>query len=40
VTRGTRFAFLPFLYDEASAQRRERESVRYADPSLRYQAAR
>jgi len=40
VTRGTRFAFLPFLYDEASAQRRERESVRYVDPSLRYQAAR
>jgi predicted 2-oxoglutarate/Fe(II)-dependent dioxygenase YbiX len=40
VTRGTRFAVLPFLYDEASAQRRERESVRHADASLRYRAAR
>lgn len=36
VTRGQRFAFLPFLYDEAAAQRRERNNTKYADPSVHY----
>jgi predicted 2-oxoglutarate/Fe(II)-dependent dioxygenase YbiX/peroxiredoxin len=36
VTRGARYAFLPFLYDEASAARREAGSALYADPALRY----
>ncbi|RYF88807.1 MAG: 2OG-Fe(II) oxygenase, partial [Caulobacteraceae bacterium] len=33
VTRGERFAFLPFLYDEASAKVRE-ENLKYLDPAL------
>ena len=33
VTRGERFAFLPFLYDEAAAQIRE-TNLKYLDPSL------
>jgi len=33
VTRGTRFAFLPFLYDEAAAQIREQNN-RYLDEAL------
>lgn len=36
VTRGQRFAFLPFLYDEAAAQRRERNNTKYVDPSVHY----
>lgn len=36
VTRGQRYAFLPFLYDEAAAQRRERNNAKYADPSVHY----
>ena len=31
VTRGRRFAFLPFLYDEAGQQIRERNQARFAD---------
>ncbi|MFV3075316.1 2OG-Fe(II) oxygenase [Niveispirillum fermenti] len=38
VTSGTRYAFLPFLYDEEGAKQRE-ENVRYlGDGSARYQA--
>lgn len=33
VTRGERFAFLPFLYDEAAAKIRE-ENLKYLDPAL------
>ncbi len=33
VTRGERFAFLPFLYDEAAAQIRE-ANLKYLDPAL------
>lgn len=33
VTRGERFAFLPFLYDEAAAEIRE-ANLRYLDPAL------
>lgn len=33
VTRGERFAFLPFLYDEASAKVRE-ANLKYLDPAL------
>ena len=33
VTRGERFAFLPFLYDEAAAKVRE-ENLKYLDPTL------
>lgn len=33
VTRGERFAFLPFLYDEAGAKVRE-ENLKYLDPAL------
>ncbi|MDI6623877.1 MAG: 2OG-Fe(II) oxygenase [Brevundimonas sp.] len=33
VTRGERFAFLPFLYDEAAAKIRE-ENLKYLDPTL------
>ena len=33
VTRGERFAFLPFLYDEAAAQIRE-VNLKYLDPAL------
>jgi peroxiredoxin len=36
VTRGKRYAFVPFLYDEASARQREVNNARYADPSLHY----
>jgi predicted 2-oxoglutarate/Fe(II)-dependent dioxygenase YbiX/peroxiredoxin len=38
VTRGRRFAFLPFLYDEAAARRREANNARLADPSKHYRA--
>lgn len=40
VTRGERFAFLPFLYDEEGARIRERNSGALADPRLRYAAGR
>jgi predicted 2-oxoglutarate/Fe(II)-dependent dioxygenase YbiX len=33
VTRGERFAFLPFLYDEAAAKIRE-ENLKYIDPAV------
>lgn len=33
VTRGERFAFLPFLYDEAAAQIRQ-ENLKFLDPAL------
>ena len=33
VTRGERFAFLPFLYDEAAAVIRE-ANLKYLDPAL------
>ncbi len=36
VTRGKRYAFLPFLYDEAAAQRREANNAKYADPNVHY----
>lgn len=36
VTRGRRYAFLPFLYDEAAAQRREAHSAKYTDPDKHY----
>jgi peroxiredoxin len=36
VTRGKRYAFVPFLYDEASARQREANNARYVDPSLHY----
>lgn len=38
VTRGIRYAFVPFLYDEASAQQRERNNSRYVDPKHHYSA--
>jgi hypothetical protein len=33
VTRGKRYAFLPFLYDEAAAAIREKNN-RYLDPEI------
>ena len=39
VTRGTRYAVLPFLYDEASAALREAQNAQYADPALHYRRA-
>ena len=39
VTRGERFAFLPFLYDEAGAVIRERNNRYLADDALRYRLA-
>lgn len=36
VTRGRRFAFLPFLYDEAAAQRREANNAKYVEPDKHY----
>jgi predicted 2-oxoglutarate/Fe(II)-dependent dioxygenase YbiX len=39
VTRGRRFAFLPFLYDEAAARQREANNARLADPTKHYRAA-
>lgn len=36
VTRGRRYAFLPFLYDEASAAIREANNARYPDPVHHY----
>jgi predicted 2-oxoglutarate/Fe(II)-dependent dioxygenase YbiX/peroxiredoxin len=38
VTRGRRYAFLPFLYDEASARQREANNARLADASKHYKA--
>jgi peroxiredoxin len=37
VTRGERYAFLPFLYDEAAAARREANNELYVDPAHHYQ---
>jgi predicted 2-oxoglutarate/Fe(II)-dependent dioxygenase YbiX len=36
VTRGKRYAFVPFLYDEASARQRQENNSRYVDPALHY----
>lgn len=36
VTRGKRYAFLPFLYDEAAAALREGNNARYVDPVHNY----
>ncbi|MBI5275327.1 MAG: 2OG-Fe(II) oxygenase [Burkholderiales bacterium] len=36
VTRGKRYAFLPFLYDEAAAARREANNAQYPDPRHHY----
>ena len=36
VTQGKRYAFLPFVYDEASAARREANNAKFADPSVHY----
>jgi predicted 2-oxoglutarate/Fe(II)-dependent dioxygenase YbiX len=36
VTSGRRYAFLPFLYDEAAAARREAMNDKYIDPVHRY----
>jgi predicted 2-oxoglutarate/Fe(II)-dependent dioxygenase YbiX len=36
VTRGRRYAFLPFLYDEAAAARREANNAKYPDPQHHY----
>ncbi|WP_417516628.1 2OG-Fe(II) oxygenase [Minwuia sp.] len=38
VTRGQRFAFLPFLYDDAAAQLREQNNRFLADPKSAYRA--
>jgi predicted 2-oxoglutarate/Fe(II)-dependent dioxygenase YbiX len=38
VTRGRRYAFLPFLYDEAAARQREANNARLVDPSKHYKA--
>jgi len=38
VTRGTRYAFVPFLYDEESAKIREQNNARYVDPKNHYKA--
>ncbi len=38
VTRGRRFAFLPFLYDEAAAALRERNSPHLAEGGGQYRA--
>lgn len=37
VTRGKRYAFVPFLYDEAAAQQREKNNAKYLDPKHHYQ---
>ena len=36
VIRGQRYAFLPFLYDDAAALRREANNAKYVDPALHY----
>lgn len=36
VTSGVRYAFVPFLYDEAAARKREQNNARYVDPSAHY----
>lgn len=36
VTRGRRYVFLPFLYDEAAAKRREAANARHVDPDKHY----
>lgn len=36
VTRGRRYAFLPFLYDEASARKREANNAKFPDPKHHY----
>lgn len=38
VTRGTRYAFLPFFYDEEKARLREQNQVHFADGSGTYRA--
>jgi peroxiredoxin len=38
VTSGRRYAFLPFLYDEAAARIREANNSRYVDRALHYSA--
>lgn len=38
VTRGRRYAFLPFLYDEAAARQREANNARLADTTKHYKA--
>ncbi|AWD22328.1 2OG-Fe(II) oxygenase [Fuscovulum blasticum] len=38
VTRGRRFAFLPFLYDEAAAQLRQRNAALVGEKGSRYRA--
>jgi len=39
VTRGTRYAFLPFLYDESAARLREQTADRYVDPKHQHYRA-
>lgn len=39
VTRGTRYAFVPFLYDEESAKIREQNNARYVDPKHHYKVS-
>ncbi|MGV3572580.1 MAG: 2OG-Fe(II) oxygenase family protein [Ramlibacter sp.] len=39
VTAGRRYAFLPFLYDDASAARREANNAKYVDPKHHYMQA-
>ncbi|MGD9784756.1 MAG: 2OG-Fe(II) oxygenase [Hyphomicrobiaceae bacterium] len=39
VTRGRRFAFLPFLYDDEAAKVREMNASAIEDPALRYQGS-
>ena len=36
VTQGRRYVFLPFLYDEAAARRREEANARHVDPDKHY----
>jgi predicted 2-oxoglutarate/Fe(II)-dependent dioxygenase YbiX/peroxiredoxin len=36
VTRGKRYAFLPFLYDDAAAAKREQNNAKYPDPRHHY----
>ncbi|MEP7301152.1 MAG: 2OG-Fe(II) oxygenase [Caldimonas sp.] len=36
VTRGQRYAFLPFLYDDAAARRREANNAKYVDATVHY----
>ena len=38
VTRGTRYAFVPFLYDEESAKIREQNNARYVEPKHHYKS--